>query len=341
MIIKYTKPKPKPKPKPAKPKPTKPAKPAKIAKPAKPAKPQPQLNSKSVFSTYYNISKPKPKLSIIMPYYNRQEQLNFTLKTIALSEFAKDIEIIIVDDGSHIREKAKNIVINHKNLYIKLLEVKPEDKWWRNPCIANNIAIKESSAPILLLQSPEVFHVGDVIKYVIENINDNRYILFKCFYLYSNIGEIIRKNYSEKSIGNLDEFRDNILKYLRLDNQTNKRIGFKSTGKWMRQRYNFLSAMTRKDMDDLGGFDERFALGYGNDDVEFLHRINLKKMSIKKIKSTIAFGVHQKHRVSYDRNKQLLKSNNKLLLYAEKSRTQYQHKVDNQYRNIRWRCISF
>ena len=57
--------------------------------------------------------------------------------------------------------------------------------------------------------------------------------------------------------------------------------------------YHFLSCMTRKDLYDLGGFDEAFANGLGFDDNEFITRIKRKKMDRIIIDSP--FCIHQYH----------------------------------------------
>ena len=57
--------------------------------------------------------------------------------------------------------------------------------------------------------------------------------------------------------------------------------------------YHFLSAITKKNMLSLNGFDERYSNGIGFDDDEFLHRIKLMGLEIKIIDEP--FAVHQWH----------------------------------------------
>jgi len=52
-------------------------------------------------------------------------------------------------------------------------------------------------------------------------------------------------------------------------------------------------AITRKDLIELNGFDERYANGIERDDIEFLDRIVRKKMKIVFIDDAIV--IHQSH----------------------------------------------
>ena len=57
--------------------------------------------------------------------------------------------------------------------------------------------------------------------------------------------------------------------------------------------YHFCSAMTKEDLDDLGGFDMRYAQGVGYDDNDFIYRVRLKGMTTKIIDNP--FVIHQYH----------------------------------------------
>ena len=63
-----------------------------------------------------------------MPYYNRRHLILHTLKTIAQTEY-KDIEVIIVDDASDPEYQLDDIVNNYW-FPIKLIKIKPEQRWW-------------------------------------------------------------------------------------------------------------------------------------------------------------------------------------------------------------------
>ena len=72
--------------------------------------------------------------------------------------------------------------------------------------------------------------------------------------------------------------------------------------------YHFIAAMSKKNMNDLNGFDDRYYNGIGHDDDEFLHRIKLKRLKIQIIDEP--FGVHQWH---YSENNFFKKAGNTVL----------------------------
>lgn len=212
-----------------------------------------------------------------MAYFNRSKELERTLKTIKQSS-EKDFEVIIVNDGSDDSEQLDELAKN-SGLHIKILTIKKEDKWYRNPCIPFNKGFKEASGDIILIQNPECFHVGDIISHAIHNVSNNKYITYACYSL------------SEQKTKELDG--SNTLTII------NRHVGHDGDEGWYnhsifrRVYYHFTSAMTKKDLNDLGGFDERYAKGHGWDDNEFLERIKRKKMDISINDSP--FSVHQWH----------------------------------------------
>jgi len=56
--------------------------------------------------------------------------------------------------------------------------------------------------------------------------------------------------------------------------------------------------MTKKNIDELGGFDERYSSGYGFDDNELVVRIKRKGLSVKIMPpESGVYAVHQFHSV--------------------------------------------
>jgi GT2 family glycosyltransferase len=70
------------------------------------------------------------------------------------------------------------------------------------------------------------------------------------------------------------------------------------------EAFHFCSAITKKDLYDLGGFDERYADGYAWDDNELVHRIKLKKMNIDFIDNKVALHLwhygNDENRTTFD-----------------------------------------
>jgi hypothetical protein len=120
------------------------------------------------------------KISIIMTYYNRKEQIIMTLNQFQLLNYDKyNIEIIIVDDLSNNDNDLKDIIKKY-NFYIKLIKLK--NKKWINSCIPNNIGLSHSTGDIIILQNAEIFHCDDLIKQSIYLLdNDEKYYTFPVF----------------------------------------------------------------------------------------------------------------------------------------------------------------
>ena len=123
----------------------------------------------------------KEKISIVMAYFNRKEQLEMTLESIKKSKYPNK-EIIIVDDNSRQDQRVELFIDNYRNdLDIKVITIEEKEKTWVNPCIPFNIGIKEASGEIIVLQNPEVIHVGDCLTFVNDNLEEKDWISFNCY----------------------------------------------------------------------------------------------------------------------------------------------------------------
>ena len=128
------------------------------------------------------------KLSIVTAYYNRKELFIRTLKTINNSKYAKDIEVIVVDDGSREEERLEDL-LGTFNFDFKVIRLNPENKWYYNPSVPFNVGIKAATGKLTMLQNPECLHVGDLVSTAIENIKDSDYFSFGCYSLTEDITE--------------------------------------------------------------------------------------------------------------------------------------------------------
>lgn len=244
------------------------------------------------------------KVSIVMAYYNRWTQLVQTLESIHLS--MRDVEVIIVDDGSDENNSLEGYVDPY--LDIKVIRVKPENKTWTSACIPFNIGFKEATGDIIIIQSPECLHVGDIISSAIRNVHENKYVAFACYSAGKEKSEAIN-NY-KKFI--LPEDAEKILSPF----NNNHPSADGEDGWYCHSQYNpnafaFCAAMTKKDLDELGGFDERYSQGIGYEDFEFIARIRRKGMSVDIIDNP--YVIHQRHTpTDYEGKKELHNRNHKL-----------------------------
>ena len=227
------------------------------------------------------------KVSIVTAYHNRKPQFLRTIKSIEQSENAHNVELIIVDDCSREEHDLADL---QTTIPFQLIKLRKEQKWYTNPCIPFNIGFKKATGDVIIIQNPECYHVGDVISDVIVNINDEDYLSYGCYALnegrthmlqkirYNNYLEQIKKFYSELPQRGFSGLGEN---------------GWYNHSEIRPLGYHFCAAITRKNLEELGGFDERYAKGVSYDDDELLARIKRKKMNIK-IKND-PFVFHQYH----------------------------------------------
>ena len=114
-------------------------------------------------------------ISIVMTTHNRPIQTLFTLKTFANSSY-KNIQVILVDD--HLQNQFVDQDLQSFGIYIDYIRIK--NKFWINPCVNYNIGFKyiQKKSSKIIIQNAEVCHVGDVIKYVNDNLKDQIYFSF-------------------------------------------------------------------------------------------------------------------------------------------------------------------
>lgn len=125
------------------------------------------------------MSKQNPYISIVMAYYNRLDQTIITLDTISKSKH-KNFEVIIIDDGSEDEQDPCNIVGSY-SFNIHIIKINKSQKTWKNPCIPYNIGFKQAKGDIIIIQNPEVAHVGDVIDYVSKHTREGNYLTMSVF----------------------------------------------------------------------------------------------------------------------------------------------------------------
>ena len=228
-------------------------------------------------------------ISIVMTTHNRIKQTLFTLKTIQESAF-KDIQVIIVDDSD------KGFIENLSDFSFHINYIKILKKEWTNPCVNYNIGFHEVRGGIIIIQNAEVCHIGDIINYVNNNLNENEYMCFDvCVY---NSFKANNDFYSSKG-----RYEDALYA---LYNNPHNMYWYQHSVK-RNKNYHFLTAIKKNDFKKLGyGFDYDFALGTYFDDDEFLNRIkNVLKLKIINVtnENTKLLGLHLYHQKEYSSHK--------------------------------------
>jgi GT2 family glycosyltransferase len=226
-------------------------------------------------------------ISIVTAYYNRRKIFIETLKSIYKSSYI-NFEIIAVDDASCAEERIEDLMEVFPEL--KVIRVEEKDKWYKNSCIPYNIGIKNAIGDIILLQNPECLHVHDVLSYMVENVNDSNYITASTYSVDKRVTDNIIPHLSRLGIRNL-------FSTLPQQKATND-IGWYNHSVYKPTYYHFCAGITRKNIEKLKGFDERYAPGIGYEDDEFVYRIG--KLGLTKIIANKVSVIHQRHQRVYN-----------------------------------------
>ncbi len=202
-----------------------------------------------------------------MGYYNRKDQLLKTLQSI--EESGEEYEVIIVDDHSSLDQR----VSFPDNSRITTVTPITEEKTWVNPCIAYNKAISLAQGDIVIIQNPECMHIGNVLKYVRENLKKYQYMAFSCL------------------SWDQSEFNPSESVTYPAGGQCQK--GWYHHPVYNNRPYHFCCALYKENLDRLKGFDERFKDGPCYDDDDLVRRV--KKLGLQIVSPTDPFVVHQWH----------------------------------------------
>jgi glycosyltransferase involved in cell wall biosynthesis len=235
-------------------------------------------------------------ISIVMSYYNRLSQLQYTLKTMQQSA-TKDFEIVIVDDFSDAENSLDHITDQYPDLMINVIRMRDlyAKKNYCNPCVPYNVGLRASRGQQVIIQNPECCHVGDVISYVQNHCHVGSYLSFHCWSCVKHETRQLQET------GTLELIPTKKSRWY--NHETERPVAF-----------HFCSAISRQDLVAINGFDERYALGHNWDDAEILHRI--KRICVVKFVSD-PYVIHQYHHKSYGHPDNIApQQNNKDLYFA-------------------------
>ena len=219
-----------------------------------------------------------PLLSIVMTTYERVTQTHFTVKTISTSAIKDKIQIIIVDDS-----KESSLDLNVLAEYgVCIYYIRIMEKFWINPCVNYNLGFKFIKASKVIIQNGEVFHVGDVSNFVNQQLSDSRYLVFDVAAV-KNMG-------CNDTMYKMDINYQNFSQFQRLFERWYQSMTMRNF------QYHFLTAISKCDLDLIGGFDYDLSFGGGYDDDQFIYKIRMSHIKIVNIPHNYQlFGIHQWH----------------------------------------------
>ncbi len=187
-------------------------------------------------------------ISIIMPYWNRPEQLKASLEKFKefYSDVAEEFEIIIVDDFSPLPIP----YMEDFPISIQIVHIHKEKRIAMNPCVPINQGVWAANGNIILLTNPEVIHRSPILFDMadrLELLGPKGYIAAACWYT------------------DLEIF----ICHTTLDKAKGRAPIPKGAG------LHFCSMMYKDFFDEVKGFDEDYREGQGYEDNDFLWKLKI------------------------------------------------------------------
>lgn len=136
-----------------------------------------------------------PKVSIIVPAYNVEKYISTGIESV-LNQTYKNIELVIVDDGS--KDNTASIIENYANNNSKIKFISQENKGVSS---ARNKALKHATGEYLIFLDSDDWLESNTIEYLIDLWNNNQTYLISgdCFFAYlGENGDIRKERHREK-----------------------------------------------------------------------------------------------------------------------------------------------
>lgn len=212
-----------------------------------------------------------PFVSIVMTYYDRFEQLRNTLRSFSIHGYT-NFEVVIVDDGS-CKEPISADSFRDRDFPITVINM-PVIKAYSNACVPFNIGFDNAKGDIVIIQNAECLHLDNLLDYTRSNIDESTYLTFSCYSI------------NQEKSQELNDKMDWNMEYLNKLVQNDRIVSHDGDDGWYNHSihrpcaYHFASAITRKNLKELGGFDLRYSSGACFDDDELLNRIKRKGLII-------------------------------------------------------------
>jgi len=233
-----------------------------------------------------------PLISVIISTYNSFENNKGCLELVLNSlknQTLEGYEVIIVDDGSTDRTPEFISKFSAENLPFNLVYLYLEHSGNRSKC--RNIGVKEAHSSLLLFLDSDTIFLSDYALEQIMNIYKPNHFMcgakrFWTFVTWDRnlfLNAIKSRNY------------ELIMKKCILPHGINRRKGFRDLFE-----YSFIAncgVVSKKDFENVGGFDEITFDGWGREDVDLMLRLYLNGVGFINLHELISV-VHLNHPIN-------------------------------------------
>jgi glycosyltransferase involved in cell wall biosynthesis len=205
-------------------------------------------------------------ISIVMTTHERSKQLYFTLETINRCSY-KNVHVIIVDDSANdplLEDKLREF-----NIHIDFISINRDKKFWANPCINYNIGFQYVKGGKVIIQNGEVCYVGDILKYVNDNIINDMYYVFDV--IATRDFDCNEKVYAKDNL-DIHILKKNIFQFW-----------YQHTI-YRNKKYHFLTSLTKDTFDKIKEFSYDYSFGSCYDDDDLLLKIINQKIRFLNVK---------------------------------------------------------
>lgn len=201
-------------------------------------------------------------ISVVMLACQCAKQMLFTLHQISKSAY-KNVQVVLVDDSN-------DISINDSQLSsfpyrIDYIKINNKTRNWVNACVNYNIGFSYVKGTRIIIQKPDVFHIGDVISHVHNNLIVGNYLVYN-----------VIASRSQALNAEIQALGADGLSYEQFGLFSANHKGFKWYQHSIKRPRNLhtLVAIHRTDFARMDSqFDYDFAMGRWYDDSEFIFRI--------------------------------------------------------------------
>jgi glycosyltransferase involved in cell wall biosynthesis len=228
-------------------------------------------------------------ISLIISVFNRTEQLRKNLlrfKYLTLPD-----EIVIVDDGTHIKNEVPNMLKTLDFLKGKIKYIRHENPDWDSCSIPKNIGLKNATGDILIYSEPENIFMGDIVEKA-KTLPRNKFFFQDWIYFGKNTSPPFPEDRLDDPLAYLNEYG-----WHKWQSGTVDVHGGLPTYTKAVMVSPWYIVIRKKDLMAIGGWDEMMSKkngggAWGFDDIDLITRLRESRIMAMTIPISV---IHQWH----------------------------------------------